>query len=78
MINNVAAAVVGSIADKPPRKPRGPDRDRNARKILWEELYHQKTDEEFVEKMRVSRNTFNIILLALRPSPRILWFLFFL
>ena len=49
MINNVAAAVVGSIADKPPRKPRGPDRDRNARKILWEELYHQKTDEEFVE-----------------------------
>ena len=66
MINNVAAAVVGSIADKPPRKPRGPDSDRNARKILWEELYHQKTDEEFstnfVEKMRVSRNTFNIIL----------------
>ena len=35
MINNVAAAVVGSIADKPSRKPRGPDRDRNARKILW-------------------------------------------
>ena len=52
------ARLVGVLADKP-RKPRGPGRDRNLRKQQWDELYRQKSDDEFVEKMRITRTTFN-------------------
>ena len=55
------ARLVGVLGDKP-RKPRGPDRDRNLRKQQWDELYRQKSDDEFVEKMRITRATFNNLL----------------
>ena len=46
LINNVAA-MIGVLENKPPRKSSGEDKDRHIRKLYWEELYHQKTDEEF-------------------------------
>ena len=60
IINDVAR-VVGVLGDKN-RKPRGPTRDRNVRKEQWTELYNQKSDEEFLEKMRINRTTFNLLL----------------
>ena len=55
------ARLVGVLADKP-RKPREPGRDRNLRKQQWDELYRQKSDDEFVES----------------PTSRIFWFFSFL
>ena len=46
LINNVAA-MIGVLENKPPRKSSGEDKDRHIRKLYWEELYHQKTYEEF-------------------------------
>ena len=54
LINNVAA-MIGVLENKPPRKSRREDKDRHIRKLYWEELYHQKTDEEFKDKMRITR-----------------------
>ena len=45
---------VGFLGDKP-WKPRGSGLDRNLRKQQWDELYRQKSDDEFVEKMRITR-----------------------
>ena len=53
-ISNVAA-MIGVMKNKPPRKSRGEDKDRHIRKLDWEELYHQKTDEEIKDKMRITR-----------------------
>ena len=55
------ARVVGVLGDKN-RKLRGLTRDRNVRKEQWTELYNQKSDEEFSEKMRINRTTFNLLL----------------
>ena len=55
------ARLVGVLGDKP-RKHRGADCDRNLRKQQWDELYRQKSDDEFVEKMRITRTTFNNLL----------------
>ena len=60
IINDVAR-VVGVLGDKN-RKPRGPTRDRNVRKEQWTELYNQKSEEEFSEKMRINRTTFILLL----------------
>ena len=60
IINNVVW-VVGVLGDKN-RIPRGPTRDRNVRKEQWTELYNQKSAEEFSEKMRINRTTFNLLL----------------
>ena len=46
LITNVAD-MIGVLENKPPRKSRGEDKDKHKRKFNWEELYHQKTDEEF-------------------------------
>ena len=50
------------LENKPPRKVRTPDKDHEIRKLQREELYRQKGDDEFVDKMRISRTTFNTIL----------------
>ena len=55
------ARLVGVLGDKP-RKPSGPGRDRNLRKQQWDELYRQKIEYEFVEKMRITRTAFNLLL----------------
>ena len=60
IINNVVW-VVGVLGDKN-RITRGPTRDRNVRKEQWTELYNQKSAEEFSEKMRINRTTFNLLL----------------
>ena len=44
------ARLVGVLGDK----PRGPGWDRNLKKQQWDEFYHQKSDDEFVEKMRIT------------------------
>ena len=60
IINDVAR-VVRVLGDKN-QKLRGPTRDRNVRKEQWTELYNQKGVEEFSEKMRINRTTFNLLL----------------
>ena len=55
------ALVVGVLGDKN-RKPREPTQDQNVRKEQWTESYNQKSDEEFSEKMRINRTTFNHLL----------------
>ena len=62
MWNNIAATLAEVLENKPPRKVRTPDKDREIRKMQWEELYRQKSDDDFVDKMRISRTTFNVIL----------------
>jgi hypothetical protein len=60
LLTNVASAA-GILGSKP-RQPRGADRDRSLRQLRWEELYRTSSEEEFKEKMRVSRSTFENIL----------------
>ena len=55
------AHLAGVLMNKP-RKARGGNLDRELRKQQWEELYRQKTDPEFKEKMRISRTTFDYLL----------------
>ena len=52
---------MGLLGDKN-RKPRGPTRDRKFRKEQWTDLHRQKSDEEFSEKTRINRTTFNLLL----------------
>ena len=60
-IINDAARGVGLLGDKN-RKPRGPTRERKFRKEQWTDLYKQKSDEEFSDKTRINRTTFNLLL----------------
>ena len=60
IINDVAQAV-GVLWDKN-RTPRGPTQDRNVRKEQWTELYNEKSEDEFSEKMQINRTTFNLLL----------------
>ena len=60
IINDVARAV-GVLWDKN-RTPRGPTQDRNVRKEQWTELYNEKSEDEFSEKMQINRTTFNLLL----------------
>ena len=53
MLNHIAA-LAGVLENKPPRKVRTPDKDREIRKHYWDDLYRQKTDDEFKDKMRIS------------------------
>ena len=55
------ARLTGVLTDKP-RKLRGPDRNRDLRKEQWDDLYRQKSNDEFKEKMRITRATFDYIL----------------
>ena len=64
IINDIAR-VVEVLADKN-RKLREPTQDQNVRTKQWTELYNQKSDGEFPEKMRINRTTFNHL-------PNILW-----
>ena len=52
---------VAGILSSKPRKPRVADRDRDARKLRWEDLFYRSSEEEFKEKMRVSRATFDFL-----------------
>ena len=57
---NHIAALAGVLENKPPRKVRTPDKDRETRKHYWDDLYRQKTDDEFKDKMRISHATCNL------------------
>ena len=76
IINDVARAV-GVLWDKN-RTPRGPTQDRNVRKEQWTELYNEKSEDEFSEKMQINRTTFNLLLntlwdgLVLTPTNSVL------
>ena len=61
MWNNIVT-LAEVLENKPPRKVRTPDKDREIRKLQWEEIYRQKSNDEFVDKMRISRTTVNTIL----------------
>ena len=60
IINDVAR-VVRVLGDKN-RKPCGPTQNRYIRREQWTELYNQKSDVEFPEKMPFNRTTFNLLL----------------
>ena len=62
-IDNVARLVC--VLSHKERKQRGVNRDRNLQKMQWDDLYRNRSKEEFVEKMRITRDTFNLILNAL-------------
>ena len=47
MLNNLAA-MIGVVENKPSRQRRGADKDREIGKYK-EELYHQRSNDEFVE-----------------------------
>ena len=59
MLNHIAA-LARVLENKPPRKVRTPDKDRETRKHYWDDLYRQKTDDEFKDKMRISPATCNL------------------
>ena len=57
--------------DKPPRKSREKDKDRELKKGQWDDLYTNQSEDVFKEKTRVSRATFNLILNKLEDQLRI-------
>ena len=59
MLNHIAT-LAGVLENKPPRKVRTPDKDRETRKHYSDDLYRQKTDAEFMDKMRISHATCNL------------------
>ena len=46
MLNHIAA-LADVLENKPSRKIRTPDKDRETRNHYWDDLYRQKTDDEF-------------------------------
>ena len=69
MLNHIAA-LAGVQENKPPRKVRTPDKDRETRKHYWDDLYRQKTDDEFKTScvFHMQHATFDIILNTLRDQ----------
>ena len=61
LLPNVAI-LVGALNTKPPRKRREDNKNREIGKLWWDELYTTRRDEDFKEKIRVNRKTFNTIL----------------
>ena len=61
-IENSNTATLGVIGNKPRRKERRENRSRETRKQIWKKLCHKATEDEFVEKMRLKRVTFDKIL----------------
>ena len=47
-----SAATLGVLENKPSPKEQSEYRSRETRKRIWEKLYHQVTEDKFVEKMR--------------------------
>ena len=72
MLNNLAA-MIGVVENKPSHQHRGADKDRETGKYKWEELYHQKSNDEFMDKMSIARSTFNILFDRLKISTRVYW-----
>ena len=62
MIQNVLS-VFGVLSEKE-RKSRGPNRNRELKKIQWDDLYRRRNrdEEEFIEKFRIKRETFDLLL----------------
>ena len=60
-----ATAIINS---KTPRKPRSINRNRTVRKLWWSEVYNNWSDDNFKEKMRIRRDTFNQILVKIRDQ----------
>ena len=60
--------LVGALNTKPPRKRREHNKKREIGKMWWDELYTTRRDEEFKEKIRVNRKTFNTILDVLKDE----------
>ena len=57
---NHISALSDVLKNKPARKVRTPDKDRETRKHYWDDLYRQKTDDEFMDKMRILHATCNL------------------
>ena len=60
--------LASAICSKPPRKRRRPNKNRTVGKIWWDELYANRSDEEFKEKLRVNMARFNAILEPLKEE----------
>ena len=67
------AALAGVLENKPPRKVRTPDKDRETRKHYRDDLYRQKTDDEFKDKcvFHMQHATFDIIYLFIYRTKNI-------
>ena len=56
------------INRKTPRKPHSRNRNRTVGKMRWSEVYNNWFDDNFKEKMRIRRDTFNQILVKIRDQ----------
>lgn len=61
-------AATTAIENKKPRKPRSRNRNRAIGKLWWNDVYTNWSDEDFKEKMRIQRETFNQILFTIRDQ----------
>ena len=62
--NNILETVplLSAVMVNKERKERGPVRDRSLGKLQWDNLYRNDSEEKFIDKMRINRETFDIIL----------------
>ena len=65
-MNNITE--LAGVIEKEARKHREVDKDRDIGKLQWGELYYRRSEADFVEKMRISRITFNNILEKIRDK----------
>ena len=63
---NIAQLEV-DLGDKP-QKSSVTVLDWNFRKQQWKEYYHQKSDDDFVEEIQITRTTFNLLLNTLQDK----------
>ena len=74
-VGTVAQAIL-NVVQKPEKKPKMPNRDRDQQKQLWTDGYQNWTDEEFKENLRIDRGTFQFILekidIDIRKEPTVM------
>ena len=67
-VRSCLVTVTAIIISKIPRKPRSRNRNRTVGKLWWTEVYNNWSDDNFKEKMRIRRDTFNQILVKIRDQ----------
>ena len=60
-----AAAEIVSVEKRP--QPRAPNKPRNDQKSFWTSDYRSWTDDEFKERLRINKETFEFILERIQP-----------
>ena len=63
-LDNIQAGVTALVAileSKNERKPKAKDKFRDTRKLWWDDVYRNWSEEDFKAKMRVNRTTFNFV-----------------